>query len=453
MPAHEEMPQPVGTIRVLRRITYFFVVPLLFGLALFKFAYQDVLQLSYPVNDLTSPWVASQAFLQGINPYGNAPDLEKIWATRAQASADYPDYNSVLLDYPMAYPPTALALIAPLELLAWDTAVYAYLAGSAALFVLALLLLAHKLLLPWNDPRKLCFVAFALAMAPLHSGIHEVNLNTVIVANLCIGVALMSLRPTWSGIAIAVAVCLKPQVGMFFFAYPWIRRKWKPAFTALAACTFISVGSMLWMSVHHVEWFKAFRNEIALTATRGVDGSLGGGASKFQMIDLQLLTFQLTHSRKWSAIFAWLIFLLLAGTAINLIHRRVSDRNESAGIATVAILTLLPVYQRFYTADVLLFVLYWALENFDLPRAKTALLLMVPLLVPFAAWTERTGLAMRFMESSHSALRVFWTDFLLPHVIWIELALLLILIADLSARTECLVSVPASEVHHERDIA
>jgi len=423
--------------RLAKRFRYLAVF-LLFSLALVKFVFQDMRTLAFQFNDLTTPWVATQTFLHGMNPYNDINEFDRIWAsTRIPLPASCPDYRCILATYQSIYPPTALALIAPLGLLPWHAAVYTYVAGSTAFFAFALLVLAQRLPLPWNDVRKLYFVAFALAMAPLHSGIHEANLNTLVVAFLCAGMGLLANRPYGSGIAIAMAMCLKPQVGIFFFAYPWLRKKWRAAFASLGACTFVSACSLIWLNIHHVEWFGAFLSQLSqFSAPGGRSGVEAPGPGKFQLLNLQILTFQLTHSREWSAILAWIVFALLAGVAIYLIHRRVSDENESTGIAIVAVLTLLPVYQRFYTAEVLLFVLYWAVENCDLRRAKAALLLMVALLFPFAAWTERSGIAMRFTEGNHTGLDVIWNDFLMPHMIWIELLLLLILIADLSTQAQ-----------------
>ena len=97
----------------------------------------------------------------------------------------------------------------------------------------------------------------------------------------------------------------------------------------------------------------------------------------------------------------------------------------------ISILTLLPVYQHYYTAEILLFVLYWAIENWRQKGAKAALLLMLPLLVPFATWAERAGVASRFAGGRNFALDLIWNGFLMPHVIWIELILLLIVLATL----------------------
>ena len=321
--------------------------------------------------------------------------------------------------------------MAPLGLLGWHTAVYTYLFGSTALFILALVVLARRLPLPRLDPRMLYFAAFALAMAPLHSGIHEVNLNTVIIACLCAGAGFLSTRPYCSGIAIAIAMCLKPQVGIFFFAYPWLRKKWKTAFAALGTCSVLSACSLVWMKIHHFEWLGAFLNELSRFSSPNHRSSpITAGTGKFQLLNLQVLTFQFTHSPEWSKILAWILFALLAGVSGFLIISRVSNKNESAGIAMISILTLLPVYQHYYTAEILLFVLYWAIENRRLKGAKAALLLMLPLLFPFATWAERAGVASRF-AGGRNFMDLIWNGLLMPHVIWIELILLLIVLASL----------------------
>jgi hypothetical protein len=425
---------------------------LLLALALAKFVYHDTLRLEYPVNDLTNPWVASQAFLHGKDPYGDMQEFATIWAARgAPPSAQYQDYSRILADLPMLYPPTTLALIAPLGLFHWHTAVWIYVIGSITLFIFGIVVLARNFSLPWSDPRKLYFVAFVLAMAPLHLGSQCANLITLTVVCVCVGVALEPKRPTWSGIAIAIAVCLKPQVAIWFFAYTWLRKKWKTGIAALVVCVIISACSLMWMEIHHVEWFRSFLNALLQsTAPGGVNSVSAPGALKFQMINLQALTFQFTGSLRWSGILAWAIFLVLAGAAAFLIRSRVSDRNESVGIAIVAVLTLLPVYQRFHTAEILLFVVYWAVQNSRLKGARATLLLMLPLLFPFVPWlvvyagvplqfpSHHASLAAkvavaveRFVKGQNLSQSILWNGFVLPHVIWIELILLVILLASL----------------------
>ena len=169
------------------------------------------------------------------------------------------------------------------------------------------------------DPRGLYFAAFALAMAPLHSGIHEVNLNTVIIACLCAGAGFMSTRPYCSGVAIALATCLKPQVGIFFFAYPWLRKKWKTAFAALGGCSVVSAGSLVWMKIHHFEWLGVFLNELSrFSSPYRRSSPYAAGTGKFQLLNLQVLTFQFTHNPEWTKILAWTLFALLVRTPVSL---------------------------------------------------------------------------------------------------------------------------------------
>lgn len=413
---------------LVKRCSVYIAIAILLALSVAKFLYEDLYRLTYPVNDLTVPWVSSKSFVAGMNPYNDTQEFERIWAaTSVTAKSGCRDFNCILHVYAMAYPPMSLPLIVPLAILPWRDAVYTYLAASTALFVAVVLMLAHKLPRPWRDPRTLYLVAFALAMAPLHSGIHESNLNTLIVALVIAGATFMWTRPYLSGVALAAALCLKPPVAFLFFAYPWIRKKWKAAFTGLAACMVISFSSLLWMKFHHVEWFHSYIGSVAYWSTIGTSRFDAPGPGKFQMLNLQVLVFQLIHSSEWTNIISWSIFLVIAAVTAYLINSRVSDRNESVGLAAVAVLTLLPVYQRFYTAAILVLVLFWAVENWPLGRAKIALLLMLPLLLPVAAMTQ-VGAFAEFVRRHELGSKFLWSAFFMPHVIWIELFLLLILL-------------------------
>jgi hypothetical protein len=275
-------------------------------------------------------------------------------------------------------------------------------------------------------------MAFALAMAPLHTGIHQSNLSTLTIALLGVGVAFLEKRPYLSGIAFALGLCLKPQVAFLFFAYPWLRRKWKTAISGLAACAIICSSSLLWMHFHHIEWFSAYRYSLSklYSFPGSVNDFYGPGPGKFGMVNLQVLAFQFTHSPHASSLISWAAFLLLAIVSAFLIDAKVSEKNEGLGIAIISVLTLFPVYQRMYTAALLVFVIYWALDNWRLTSAKAALLLMLPLLLPFVAMTK-TGALAGFVERRNLASHFLWNADIMPHTIWIELFLVAILLAVL----------------------
>jgi hypothetical protein len=405
---------------------------LLFAFALARFAY-DSRRLIYPVNDLTPVWVSAKAFVAGKNPYNDIQEFERIWATTGIASADgCADYSCILRKYPMGYPPTALPLLAPLALFDWRTAVDAYLAGSIVLFVAMVLMLARRLQLPWSNLRTLYMIAFALALAPLHAGIHHSNLNTFVIVCLGAGVIFMTERPCVSGIALAISFCLKPQVAFLFFAYPWLRRRWRTAFTGVGACAIITTVSLLWASFHHVELFRAYLDSLARFMPPGGHNSFySPSPERYTLINFQVLAFQFTHIALESNILSWVLCALLATASAVVIHSRVSEKNDGIDIAIISVVTLLPVYQQIYTAAILIFVVYWAIESWPQTRAKAALLLMLPLLFPFVAMTLHVPSLTALVERLHLGSYFFWNAFVMPHVVWIELLLVAILLTEL----------------------
>jgi ABC-type uncharacterized transport system YnjBCD permease subunit len=120
------------------------------------------------------------------------------------------------------------------------------------------------------------------------------------------------------------------------------------------------------------------------------------------------------------------LFTVLAGISLYLIVTRISNKNESAGLAIISVLTLLPFYQNFYTGAILLFVLYWAVENWSDRRGKVAQLFMLPLLIPVFS-----TLVARFVANHNLASNTIWNGFVMLHVIWIELLLLILLLVGL----------------------
>jgi len=299
--------------KTMERAIPFVGLALLFAFSLAHFAY-DVSRLGRPANDLVGAWVSSKVFIEGKNPYSDIQELRRIWPVLDSSPDCRAGYNCFPAPYYMVYPPSALLLLAPLTLLPWRAAVSVYLVGSSVLFVAMIVMLAQKLQLPWSNPRKLYMIAFALAMAPLHAGIKESNLNTLIIALLGVGVIYIAKRPYLSGIALAIAMCLKPQVAFLFFAYPWVRRKWTTAFAGLVACAAISASSLLWMLFHHVEWFRAYLGSLMNTPLpSGTAWTVQGyfyapGPGKYLSINLQVLVFQFTHSPRNANILSWTSF-------------------------------------------------------------------------------------------------------------------------------------------------
>ncbi len=67
-------------------------------------------------NDLTGPYVAARAWMQGSPPY-QAPNLVRIWTSLGEEPIDISASSNDPVRVRPIYPPTALALVAPFAIL------------------------------------------------------------------------------------------------------------------------------------------------------------------------------------------------------------------------------------------------------------------------------------------------------------------------------------------------
>ena len=384
-----------------RRLLYCSVV-LLFAYASAVLLFEDVRHMVLP-NDLSFLWVPTKAFMAGKNPYNDTAEFEKIWADAGVGlSWGCPNYACMLDAFTMGYPPTALALATPLGLFGLRGAIFLYLLLSVSLFLWFLILLARKLPPTVDRGGKLFLVAFTLALVPLHSGIRNSNPNTLVMACLLAAVVWFKHRPGWAGIALAIGICIKPQLVFLFFAYPWLRKQWKIVAYEMAGLVAICAGTLLWLSLHHISWLPAYRQSLAhFSASGGPNSFDTAGSAKFRLINLQILIYQVTHNPRFTIVASGVIFLVMLAFATWFIYTRVSPATESIGFAVISVLTLVPVYQRLCSATILVFVIFWALGNWPRRSAKLVLLSALGMLVPFLSVTKSVGIVVAFVARHH----------------------------------------------------
>ena len=102
--------------------------------------------------------------------------------------------------------------------------------------------------------------------------------------------------------------------------------------------------------------------------------------------------------------------------------------NELLQLSTLGVLSLLPVYHRFYDAFLLIFPLAWgvtAISGQVKKLAKTTLLLLLVFLVPGGSALEQLQQTTRLGRLQHSW---WWVQFVMPHQIWVLLLLSLVLL-------------------------
>lgn len=160
------------------------------------------------------------------------PDFEVYWIAGSRAIAAQPLYRDEDGHFQFKYLPAFALLAVPLAMMPLAAAKAAWFATSAVL-MLVLLWLSLRALPPVHRPPPLLLVATFVAMAKFYAHelvLGQVNLLFGVLAVLAI-VWLESGRETAAGIALAIAVVVKPYGAIFA---PWLAtRKKRTAFIAM----------------------------------------------------------------------------------------------------------------------------------------------------------------------------------------------------------------------------
>jgi|GEM_PF-1336028 len=385
-------------------------------------------------NDFLSPYIQSRAWVRGIDPY-DPQSLLELWpsgATRFQFLSPEASDGSILVKrgIPTAYPPTTFAVIAPLTLLPWPIANLVWTGINIFLFAWMLLALVSLTRIPRNGPCLYLFIAFALALAPFHTGLAT--------ANLAVAATELSVIAVWTadrkyevatGVLLAFAISLKPQIGLCLLAYFLLRRRGKMFGTALLAIALCAALAVLRLEVTHVNWEQSYvRDNQALFATGILSDFRPPNPTRFGLLNLQLVLYPLLGSanaaNKTALIFGVLTLLVWSG----LVLRRKDWGNGLLPLTTIAVLSLLPVYHRFYDAALLIFPLCWYMlyqkGNDRVP--SLGWLFIVPFLIPGGT------LLQSLQENGHIPAALsgswFWNDIVMPHEVWTLMVLSLILL-------------------------
>lgn len=411
---------------------------LLLALAALEFAVRGPVRFlrATDFNDFISPYIQSKALLVGVDPY-SPQTLIRLWPEGARhgfLAEDLGD-GSLLINHgiPTAYPPTCLFLLTPLALLSWPFAHLAWLITT--LVVLALLIRA---MLQWaglgaQDWRAYLFVAFALALAPFHTG---VGAGSIVIVTVCLGgIALLAAQrrnEMLAGFLFGLAVCLKPQIGLPFLAYYVLRRRWRLCFVTAGVVLVAGAVPLARLGVGGTPWLRNYQMDNRILLSSGILSDFTErNPIRFSLINLQVLIYALSRH----AAVASSLALLISGAAF-LVWIVLVRRNELPDalleISAILVLSLLPVYHRLYDASLLIFPVCWGMREFSgrfRLYARATLLLILPFLVPGGSALEQLQVGGYIPETiAHSW---YWTSLALPHQVWLLVLLSLLLLQTL----------------------
>jgi len=310
-------------------------------------------RVSRTSNDFVPVYTGARCLLHGCDPYQTS-QLEQQFFQGGGHPAELPSWD---IDVPV-YPPSTFLVLSPLALLPYPAARLLWFLLNACLFITSAALIVSLC------PRSHRWPATALVSIVLAtSGILLVLGQPGILAiSLVIMGSYFFLRGRLlplGALLLMLSLAVKPQIGGLIVLYLLLQRiHWRYAFLAMAGALalLLSAGLILHQRPRSADWFSTLRTN--LSATQSPGGSADPRPANQQAIgdiNLQALTSIFsTDARRFNPI-AYAIFVALLATWISaLLRAHASPDIHFLAIAALSVLSLTPVYHRFYDTRLLL---------------------------------------------------------------------------------------------------
>jgi len=348
-------------------------------------------------NDFVTLYAGSICMVHACNPY-SVPDLDKV-LVNARGSRIRQDWSDQL----PIYPPTTLILLLPLSLLSYKSATVLWYSLSLAIYVFGLcwLYLFSSALGETRLIVRVGMVLLGLHFPKMLQCLGFGNPSLIVTGLLlfCVFDEAESRKiPRLIGIAIACLVkppLALPLAALVLFKYPKRTRDgWIAA--ALLALIFLGMGLYTLLPTGMAHWRLDLSQNLALGERGGMNPSLRGAPSNTLLNIAAIPGYFVTNPvfiRLISfAVVATLAILYLI--ALNRLRRSAlwETRGYLLAVATLAVLTLLPVYHRFCDIGVLLLAVPWVVQEFSQRPKWKALLSASLLALLYFSWERRIHL-------------------------------------------------------------
>jgi hypothetical protein len=390
-------------------------------------------------NDLLSPYVQARAWVVGMDPYSVA-SLLSLWPKEAVHLESSPREiidGSFLRQHgiPTAYPPPCFVLLTPLTLLSWPVANAVWVTLNLIFFACMVCALLSLLDLPYDKKRAYAMWVGALALAPFHTGISRANIAVLAIELSVIAVWAASRNSQIvAAILLALATCLKPQIGLCFVLYYFLGRHWRIFAVTAAVVVAITAVALTRLQVSHVVWLRDYMNDNrALLSSGALSDFTPANPIRFGLVNLQIVSYQLVRTRLGANLVAMTVVGAMFGAWLFFRLRAKGRQPQVLTLSALAVLSLLPLYHRFYDAALLILPMGWYIARYPHPKPKLLRLgplLLVPFLLPGGSILEVLRDRGRIPRGLASA--EWWNLIVMPHQVWALLALGAILLYEMA---------------------
>jgi hypothetical protein len=319
-------------------------------LVMFAFAGARVTRAS---NDFVPVYTGARCLLHGCNPYDTFQLEQQFYQAGGQAS-ELPSWQ---IDVPV-YPPSTFLVLSPLALLTFPVArVIWFLLNGFLLFI------AARLIQDMSPPQHRWLTTILVCYFVITAEIVLVlGQPAVFAISLVIIGSYLFLRGRFlpaGAFLFLLSLAVKPQIGGLILLYLLLRRiHWRYAAAAMAGAGVVLLSASLILGHHprSAAWASTLRANLSATLSPG--GSADPRPENRQAIgdlNLQSLTsifFPEAHAFNSAA---YTVFLALLALGILVVLRtRASRETHFISLAALSVLSLMPVYHRFYDTRLLL---------------------------------------------------------------------------------------------------
>lgn len=320
------------------------------ALVMFALAGARVIQAS---NDFVPVYTGARCLLHGCNPYDTS-NLEQQFYQAGGHAAELPSW---LIDVPV-YPPSTFLVLSPLALLRFPVARVLWFLLNGFLLVTAARLIQdmsppqHR----WLTTTLVCYFVITGEIVLVLGQPAVFAISLVIIGSY------LFLRgrfvPTGAFLFL-LSLAVKPQIGGLIVLYLLLGRiQWRYAAMAMAGAGVLLLSASLILGHHprSAAWASTLRANLAATLSPG--GSADPRPENQQAIgdlNLQSLTsIVFPEAHTFNAV-AYSVFLaLLAFGTLVVLRASASGETHFISLAALSVLTLMPVYHRFYDTRLLL---------------------------------------------------------------------------------------------------
>jgi hypothetical protein len=278
-----------------------------------------------------------------------------------------------------------------------------------------------------KDDKAWLIAAVVFTFRPFHTALQVGNAAVITIA-LCLLAVYLAERDQdiFSGVILALATCLKPQLGIWIFVYYLVRRRWRVAVAGglvgilVAGLAVARIPLTLSAIVANYRenlqyWFGPGGENDFTTANR----------FRFPLIDLQVALYPFLHSAVAANALAYAIFI--SGAALwGYAMFRGRLRSAPLAISSLLALSFLCTYHRINDAGILTLPLCWGFEEGaqQLRRTRFVVIVLVLVLAAGQSVVARLGPSLPLWVTSTS----WWNLILVPYFVWILLVLSAVLL-------------------------